>query len=112
MRKIMLLLAVAAILAGCVGRGTKGKPAAPETAGPYNFDMVFAEGGTFTMGCTGEQGDDCMNTEDPSHEVTINDFYISRYEITQAQWKAVMGSGDNPIEKVINGAVEGGGLSA
>ena len=109
-RKYLLIPAAvavaAALLVGCYGKGTRGESAAPQTG------MVFVEGGTFTMGCTGEQGDDCMNTEDPSHEVTLNDFYISRYEVTQAQWKAVMGSEDNPIEKVINGAVEGGGLSA
>jgi formylglycine-generating enzyme required for sulfatase activity len=51
--------------------------------------MVFVEGGTFMMGCT-EQWD-CYDNEKPAHRVTVSDFYIGRYEVTQAQWDAVMG---------------------
>lgn len=40
-------------------------------------EMVFVEGGTFIMG--NEHGDE---DEAPIHEVTVNDFYISKYEIT------------------------------
>jgi formylglycine-generating enzyme required for sulfatase activity len=58
--------------------------------------MVFVEGGTFVMGCTSEQGSDCEPDEKPSHSVTLNSFYIGDAEVTQAQWKAVMGS--NPSE--------------
>lgn len=36
-------------------------------------------------------GDD---DEKPVHSVTVSDFYIGKYEVTQAQWKAIMG--DNP----------------
>jgi formylglycine-generating enzyme required for sulfatase activity len=54
--------------------------------------MVYVQGGTFTLGCTAEQGDDCYNDEKPAHRVTVDDFYIGKYEITQAQWLAVMGS--------------------
>ena len=71
------------------------------------FDMVFVKGGTFTMGATSEQGSDAYDTEKPTHSVTLSDFYIGKYEVTQAQWKAVMGSnpsyfkGDNlPVETV------------
>jgi formylglycine-generating enzyme required for sulfatase activity len=28
--------------------------------------------------------------------VTVQDFYIGKYEVTQAQWKAVMGADNNP----------------
>ena len=55
----------------------------------YNIDMVWVKGGSFMMGCTAEQGDGC--TETP-HKVTLDGFYIGKYEITQAQWKAVMGT--------------------
>jgi formylglycine-generating enzyme required for sulfatase activity len=60
------------------------------------IDMVFVLGGTFTMGCTAEQLSDCNDNEKPEHYVTLNDFYIGKYEVTQAQWKAVMGSENNP----------------
>ena len=66
------------------------------------FDMVFVKGGTFQMGSNNEDSD-----EKPIHTVTVSDFYMSATEVTQAQWKAVMGSnpsnwkGDNlPVESV------------
>ncbi len=72
-----------------------------------NIEMVYVEGGTFTMGCTSEQGGDCYNDEKSTHQVTISSFYIGKYEVTQAQWKEIMGSnpgsfkGDNlPVENV------------
>jgi formylglycine-generating enzyme required for sulfatase activity len=71
------------------------------------IEMVEVKGGTFTMGCTSEQGDDCFDGEKPAHRVTLSDFYIGKYEVTQKQWQAVTGSnpsrfkGDNlPVEKV------------
>jgi formylglycine-generating enzyme required for sulfatase activity len=63
-------------------------------------EMVFVQGGTFTMGCTSEQGNDCFSYEKPAHQVTLSDFYIGKYEITQAQWKAIMGN--NPSDYVCN----------
>ena len=70
--------------------------------------MIAVLGGTFTMGCTSEQGDDCLDWEIPSHPVAVSDFYIGKYEVTQAQWKIVMNGanpsyfkGDNlPVESV------------
>ena len=67
-------------------------------------EMVYVEGGTFTMGATSEQGD---SNEKPAHSVTLDGYYIGKYEVTQKLWKAVMGSnpsdfkGDNlPVENV------------
>jgi formylglycine-generating enzyme required for sulfatase activity len=57
-----------------------------------NLEMVAVQGGTFTMGCTGEQGGDCDSDEKPTFQATVSDFYIGRYEITQAQWRALMGA--------------------
>ncbi|MBZ0197523.1 MAG: SUMF1/EgtB/PvdO family nonheme iron enzyme [Ignavibacteriaceae bacterium] len=69
--------------------------------------MVFVEGGTFTMGCTSEQGDDCYYWEKPVHQVTMSDFYIGKYEVTQELWVSVMGSNPSdfkgsklPVERV------------
>ncbi|GBU23322.1 hypothetical protein R80B4_03239 [Fibrobacteres bacterium R8-0-B4] len=58
----------------------------------YPIEMVLVEGGTFTMGCTSEQGDDCNESERPTHSVTLSSYYIGKYEVTQGLWKAVMGS--------------------
>ena len=69
--------------------------------------MVFVQGGTFTMGCTSEQEGDCYSWETPAHRVTLSDYYIGKYEVTQVQWRVVMGihpsdfTGDNlPVECV------------
>jgi hypothetical protein len=61
-----------------------------------DIEMVLVEGGTFTMGCTTD--DWCGNDNfHPVHQVTLtNDFYIGKYEVTQAQWKVVMGEDNNP----------------
>ena len=71
------------------------------------IDMVRVEAGTFTMGATPEMKD-CWGYENPSHQVTLTkDYYIGKYEVTQALWQAVMGynpskyKGDNfPVECV------------
>jgi formylglycine-generating enzyme required for sulfatase activity len=71
-------------------------------------DIVYVRGGTFTMGCTSEQGNDCYSDERPIHSVRINGFIMGKYEVTQSQWQAVMGSnpssfkgcGECPVDKV------------
>lgn len=70
-------------------------------------NMVYVSGGTFTMGATSEQGSDVYNNEKPAHRVTLSSYYIGKYEVTQAEWRAVMGSnpsnfkGDNlPVENI------------
>jgi formylglycine-generating enzyme required for sulfatase activity len=60
------------------------------------IEMVGVSGATFTMGCTAEQGSDCWSNENPSRDVTINDFYIGKYEVTQALWMDVMESTGKP----------------
>ena len=72
-----------------------------------SIDMVRVEAGTFTMGATSEMKDS-YDSEKPAHQVTLtNDYYIGKYEVTQALWQAVMGNnpsefkGDNlPVENV------------
>ena len=56
------------------------------------FEMVEVRGGTFRMGATSEQGSDAYSGEKPVHSVTLNSYYIGKTEVTQALWKAVMGS--------------------
>ncbi len=53
----------------------------------WNHEMVFVEGGTFQMGSNSGGPD-----EKPVHSVTLSSFNIGKYEVTQAQWKAVMGN--------------------
>ena len=77
-------------------------------ANGVSFEMVEVRGGTFRMGGTSEQGSDADSDDEyPVHSVTLSGYYIGKTEVTQALWKAVMGSnpsywkGDNlPVEQV------------
>jgi len=79
-----------------------------ETKAGVSIEMVYIKGGTFTMGCTNEQGSDCEEDEKPAHSVTLSDYYIGKYEVTQKQWTAIMGNnpsyfkdcGNCPVETV------------
>ena len=72
-----------------------------------SIDMVRVEAGTFIMGATPEM-ENPNSDEKPTHQVTLtNDYYIGKYEVTQALWQAVMGNnpsyfkGDNlPVGNV------------
>ncbi|MBC7774089.1 MAG: SUMF1/EgtB/PvdO family nonheme iron enzyme [Phycisphaerae bacterium] len=71
---------------------------------PFDSLMVPIKGGTFDMGDTFGDGG---STEKPVHKVTLRDFHICKYPVTQAQWKAIMGDNpshfkgdDLPVEKV------------
>ena len=74
--------------------------------GNVQFAMIPVNGGTFTMGATSEMTEP-DGDEKPMHQVTLSSYYIGETEVTQALWKAVMGSnpsyfkGDNlPVEQV------------
>lgn len=64
-------------------------------------EMVSVKGGTFQMGCTDEQLD-CRNHEKPVHKVTLDDFTIGKYEVTQDQWGAVIGTDPSFFKKCGN----------
>lgn len=53
--------------------------------------MIFVEGGTYTMGLIKEEGNRGVGITNRTHEVTLSSFSIGKYEITQAEWQAVMG---------------------
>lgn len=71
------------------------------------FEMIMVEGGTFTMGATPEQGSDAYEVDNPPHKVTLSDFYIGQFTVTQELWTAVMGNNPSrfkganlPVENV------------
>ena len=74
-----------------------------DLADGVNMELVLMRQGKFQMGS--DKGDD---NEEPVHQVTITKpFYIGKYEVTQEQWQALMGSNPsrfkdskNPVEQV------------
>lgn len=71
------------------------------TVNGVSFNMIYVEGGTFTMGATPEQGNSALKDEKPAHQVTLSDYRIGETEVTEALWYAVMG-GKEPKEKYMN----------
>ncbi len=58
-------------------------------------EMVYVRGGRFTMGSNeGKGARDRYDYTGPEHTVSVDGFYIGRYEVTQGLWSAVMG--ENP----------------
>lgn len=51
--------------------------------------MVYVEGGNFNMGGNSE------SEGKPIHNVNLSSFKISKYEVTQAQWEGIMGTGSS-----------------
>ena len=82
---------------------------APEKTHKNSIGMEFVliPAGTFQMGCSSE-AEECEDEEKPSHSVTISQpFHLGKYEVTQAQWEAVMGNNpskfkgaDRPVDSV------------
>lgn len=65
------------------------------------LEMIAIPGGSFLM------GSEDFETTKPVHKVTLSPFHIGKFQVTQAQWKAVMGNnpshfkGDTlPVEQV------------
>ena len=56
--------------------------------GGITLEMVEIPGGTFLMGSP-EGEAERYESEGPQHRVSVPTFYMSRFEVTQAQWRAV-----------------------
>ena len=75
------------------------------------IDWIFVKGGTFEQGknqiIISPKGDTIRGFTSPHRFVEISDFYISKYEETQEQWQAVMGTNpskykgsDRPVDSI------------
>lgn len=64
-------------------------------------NMVKVEAGTFYMGAQKDSveyycyDEEATSLEGPVHEVTVSEFYINKYEVTQLLWEAIMGETPN-----------------
>jgi len=76
------------------------------------MEMVYIKPGTFVMGGESTTDDRFQCVEVPKHEVTLTKgFYLGKYEVTQAQYEAIMGSNpsrstkgpDCPVDNVSEG---------
>jgi hypothetical protein len=91
LRNVLIAVGVVviAVVAAFIVNKQKGAPI-PE-------DFVFIEGGTFTMGSP-ESEPERWEGEGPQHQVTVSGFYMGKYEVTQEEYKAVMGTNPSDFE--------------
>jgi len=74
--------------------------------GGVTMEMVLIPAGTFQMGSNDDSSWSwCHPCEQPVHTVNIGyDFYMGKYEVTEAQWYALMGpnpsSSDYPVTDI------------
>ena len=60
-----------------------------------NPEMVLVEGGSYTMGLIRDEAGQGLGRTTRTHPVTLSSFKIAKYEVTQAEWKSVMGDSLN-----------------
>lgn len=65
--------------------------------------LVYVKGGTFFMGAQNYNSEmtnyyEHAQEENPVHKVTLSDYYIGKYEVTQEQWTAIMGNNPSYCE--------------
>ncbi|MFM9948606.1 MAG: SUMF1/EgtB/PvdO family nonheme iron enzyme [Saprospiraceae bacterium] len=60
---------------------------------PFYDQMIPIKGGIFDMGDTFGDG---IDREQPVHKVTLSDYWLCKYPVTQGLWKAIMGENNNP----------------
>lgn len=56
-----------------------------------NMKMIYVEGGTFMMGAS-DDDKEANSDAKPQHQVTLDSYYIAEFEVTQSQWKKIMGT--------------------
>jgi formylglycine-generating enzyme required for sulfatase activity len=103
-RRRLIAAAVSAALATSVS--TAGSPASAQTGtagrtftNGIGMEFVLIPAGSFMMGSP-DSDREARGFEKPRHEVTISrPFYLGRYEVTQAEWEAVMGSNPYTLDR-------------
>ena len=109
---LLLALLFVCSLAACSQSESKDDMTAPvegntsemmEMEIPENF--VLIKGGTFQMGSPGTEA--WRSADETQHTVTVSDFYMSKYELTQKEYEEITGnnpsnfSGENlPVENI------------
>ncbi|NEP01960.1 MAG: SUMF1/EgtB/PvdO family nonheme iron enzyme [Symploca sp. SIO2E9] len=75
-----------------------------------SLEMISIPGGKFLMGTEGKEIERLIqkfnwqgfNREKPEHEVTVQPFFIGKYPVTQAQWRAIASCKDLKVERELN----------
>lgn len=55
---------------------------------PFHLELVRVPAGEFLMGSRPAQDKDAMSVEQPQHQVYVSEFYVGKFEVTNAQYAA------------------------
>jgi len=103
-RQVIVFLLITAALGGLTGCPKYREVSSQQKS--VSGNMVFLQGGTFTMGSPADEPER-MENEGPQRQVTVSGFFMGIYEVTQEEYEEVMlinpsnFKGDNmPVENV------------
>lgn len=115
MKKLISIIAVIAVLSSCTEELDEPTERASETINGFDItwrgsvtseqqavvreivsNMVLVEGGIFVMGATPEQTGFARQNEYPQQYVSLSDYYICRYELTEEQFMAIIPDDTGP----------------
>jgi formylglycine-generating enzyme required for sulfatase activity len=86
-------IGAAALCASAIAATPSSHAAEPMHRNSIDMAFVLIPAGSFQMGSS-DDDPEATSAEKPRHRVTISKpFYLGRFEVTQAQWLAVMGTG-------------------
>jgi len=77
------------------------KPGAVWRDPRLGMSFVWVPEGCFEMGC-GDWMTGCSDSEKPPHKVCLNGFWIGRHEVTQQQWRRLMGNNPSDAKRCGN----------
>ncbi len=69
-------------------------PGDPAVDSNSTLEFVHITGGCYCMGLNPGEG---LRDTSPSHQVCIDDYYMGKYEVTQGQWREIMGSNPSTL---------------
>lgn len=115
LKKTLLGLGLVASLACCVGcagsnsneKSSQAEPVKPKVEATAKVDdnLVLIKGGSFNMGSP--TSENWRGKDELQHKVNVNDFYLSKYAVTQAEYEGVTGKnnsnfkgGNLPVENI------------
>ena len=91
-------MAIAPVITPVIKRQKQKLRGYREYIGEVPLEMFLIPSGTFTMGSP-ESEEGSYDDERPQHNVTISEFLMGRYPVTQGQWRAIASRADLKVKQ-------------
>ncbi len=108
MKKILIFIVILLYCSGSVSARQRNIPGDTWTEPVTGMEFIWVPGGCFQMGSNLGDVNVRAADEKPVHKVCLDGFWMGKYEVTQGQWKKIMGTNpssfqygdDFPVERV------------